>query len=264
MIGLYYAMWCLGALLEAGAVCRMAWNGMARRYWMLCLYLAAYSVRSLTLLFLWQHQSAYRTVFVATAPVVHLAECAVVIGVFWISVENYKNFRKIGITGLAVLFTVGICFAWATRNVAVPRLVGIRERMLLWQRYDSLVLVGLLVGIALLLPRSRYLPLRVSAQRAIAILTIDAVGALMLVGISMVSTGAVAHAALWVRWSMTLLPMALRIGTGGLWLVWMTPASDADPHPVVLSQREIDQRREAAMQLQLLAAELRDALRRMQ
>ena len=85
---------------------------------------------------------------------------------------------------------------------------------------------------------------------------------MLVAGIEMIATSAVANSSLWVRWAMTLLPMALRIGTGALWLFWMTPASDADPQLAVLSEEEMArQTREAELSLRLIEAEMRNALR---
>jgi len=262
MLAFYYAMWCAGALLKAAAVCRMAKNGIARRYVLLAVFLAACSLRTLVLVFLWQHQAQYRRVYEASMPILNLLECAAVVGVFWVLVENYRNFRKIGIVGLSALAIAGLGAAWVTRHWGLPISVGLREIALLWERQTSLVLVGVLAGIALLLPRSRYLPLRVSAQRAIAILTVEEAEVLLLASIGMIAKGAVTHSALWVRWTYTLFPMALRIGIGALWLFWMTPASDAEPKIVVLSDEDLERHaRESKLRLHLIEAEMRNVLR---
>lgn len=240
----------------------MASNGMARRYWVLTMYLAICSAWSLVMLFLWAHQTTYRRVFSAVSPFIMLAECAAVISLFWVLVENYKSFRKIGAIGISGLVGLGVIVAWATRGVGIPLLVGARETMLLWQRYESLVLVGLLAGIYLLLPRSKYLPLRGSAQRAVAVFSIEATEGLLLGGIGVFLNGGLAHAALWIRWAVTLFPLALRMVTGSLWMFWLTPASDADPQVMVMSEEEIArQKRDAAMRMRLLIAELRDSFR---
>jgi hypothetical protein len=94
MLAFYYAMWCAGALLKAAAVCRMAKNGIARRYVLLAVFLAACSLRTLVLVFLWQHQAQYRRVYEASMPILNLLECAAVVGVFWVLVENYRKFSE--------------------------------------------------------------------------------------------------------------------------------------------------------------------------
>src|SRR5579872_5456309 len=171
MLVVFYAMWCAAGLITAAAACRMALNGIARRNWLLTTYLAFFSVRYLLLARLWHHQASYRAAYGFTMAPMMALECAAIVSVFFVLVENYKAFGKIAIAGMAFLITVGVIVAWSTRNVGVPSSHGIRETVLLWQRYGSLILVGLLAGIALLLPRTQYLPLRGSAQRAMAIMT---------------------------------------------------------------------------------------------
>ena len=242
----------------------MVRNGIARRYWLLTTYLALYSLRYLVLAFLWPHQILYRQVYEFTMGPVITLECAAIISVFFVLVENYKAFRKVAIVGMAILVVLGIAVAWSTRNVGAPASHGIRVTVVLWQRYGSLTLVGLLAGIALLLPRTEYLPLRVSAQRAMAIMTVDSAEGLLESSITLILAGWTARAPLWARWTVTLFPFVLRTAIGALWLFWMTPASDADPVVIKLSPEEIERRRlEIVERARLLIAEVRDAERRL-
>jgi hypothetical protein len=264
MLALFYAMWCAAGVFAVAAACRMVKNGIASRYWLLTTYLAAYGLWYLVLASHWQHQSLYSKIYEYTMAPMIVLECAAIVSVFFVLVENYKAFRKIAIAGIAILITAGIIVAWFTRNVGAPVLEGMRGVLLPWERYASLILVGLLSGIALLLPRTRYLPLRGSAQRAIAILTVDSMEGLIVASLRMVLSVQTAHSPLWARWLVTLLPMALRMSICALWLFWMTPASDADPNVVRLSDEEIERRRvEIAERARLLIAEVRDAERRL-
>ena len=264
MLGLFYTMWCAAGLVMAAAACRMVANGIGRRYWLLAVYLSVYSVRYLCMIPLWPHQLLYRTVYEVTMAPLILLECAAVISVFFVLVENYKRFRKVAITGIAVLVFLGIIIAWSTRNVGVPMLEGIRGILLPWQRYASLTLVGVLAGISLLLPRTQYLPLRGSAQRALAILTVDSTQGLLVASLIMALSSRTAHAPIWMRWFFTFLPMLFRMSVGALWLLWMTPASDADPKVVTLSPEEVERRRmEIVQRAHLLIAEVRDVQRRL-
>ena len=264
MLVLFYTMWCVAGLLTAAAACRMVQNGITRRYWLLTTYLVLYSIRYLALAVFWHRQAAYSSVYELTmAPIIAL-ECAAIVSVFFILVENYKAFRRVAIAGMVILVVIGIVAAWFTRHLGTPEGHGIRVTVVLWQRYGSLILVGLLAGIALLLPRTEYLPLRVSAQRAMAILTIDSAEGLLEASLTLILMGWTAHAPLWARWTVTCLPFVFRAGIGLLWLFWMTPASDADPVIVQLSSEEIERRRiEIADRARLLIAEVRDVERRL-
>jgi len=261
MLGLFYATWCIGAVLKGLAVCRMVKNGLARRYWLLSCYLAISTLMSLGMMAAWHHQRLYTKIH-TFAPILMLAESAAVIGVFLVLVENYQHFKKIGIIGISILTLISVVAAWITRNVGASIPIGVRETALLWERYESLVVVGVLAGIALFLPRSRFLPLRVSAQRATALLALEACECLLVAAASMLLTPTVSSASDAVRWTFTLVPFCFRIITGGLWLFWMTPAADADPVIPVLTDEDLERhRRESTRQMELLTAEMREALR---
>jgi len=264
MLVLFYTVWCAAGLVPAAAACRMLGNGLAKRYWLLATYLAVHSLRYLVLAALWRHQSLYSEVWEVTMAPVMILECAAIISVFFVLVENYKAFRKIAGVGIALLIVIGTILAWSTRNLGVPFSPGVRESALLWQRYGALILVGLLAGISLLLPRTQYLPLRNSAQRATAILTIDSAQGLATPTLAVLLTGWTSAAPLWTKWLATLLPMVFHLSIGALWLFWMTPASDADPKIVKLSEEEIERHRvEIVQRAHLLIAEVRDAERRL-
>src|SRR5579883_2653635 len=115
-----YTVWCAAGLVTAAAACRMIWNGLAKRYWLLATYLVIHSARYSILAALWHHQHFYSTVYEFSMPVMMALECAAIISVFFVLVENYKAFRKVAIAGISLLIAVGIVVAWSTRHLGVP------------------------------------------------------------------------------------------------------------------------------------------------
>ena len=224
----YYASWMVSPALKLSAAVRMFRNSIGRRYWLVMLFLAFCAVRSAVLISLWRDVRGYHLVYAFTAPVSLLLQFLAIVQVFWVIVEQYPNFRRVGAMGIAALGVCGLAAVWISRHYGVLPTLSLRDIELLFQRHGCMAMSFILVGIAVLLPRSPDIPIRESALRAAIILGIDAAFYLLSSAIQLAATPYAKTLSMPVREAITLFPMFGEWVVAAMWLFWMTPESDSN------------------------------------
>jgi hypothetical protein len=222
---IFFATWCAAPVLESAAALRLAKNGVARRFPLVLLYLVFCAARSTLLISVWHTPKIYGKVWDATLPLGLLVQCLAIIQVFWVMVERYPNFRRIGTVGMSVLGLGGVALVAVTSKFGVMPNPSLRDLDLILQRYGCMVLAFALVGIAVLLPKSPSVPIRLSAFRAATILGIDAMLTLILSAVQLAVTPHASSLSLLTRELLTEAPLLAKCVEGALWLFWMTPES---------------------------------------
>jgi hypothetical protein len=239
MLTAFYVLWCAGPVLDLAAACRMARNGLIQQYRLVVFYLLISVLRSALLVASWRHQESYHRLFDSTLPVALMAQALAILATFWVVVENYPKFRGIGAVALAVLIAFGIAITWATRNIGMAQSYSRREGVLLMERHSLLIMVSLVIGVAVLLPKFSEIPIRKSATRVATILGLDAGCYFIIAAIGLATTAYVARLQVNPRFVITFIPFIVRIGIGLLWLLWPTPQSHVagKPQPVTDADR---------------------------
>jgi hypothetical protein len=172
MAGLIICLWAGGIAAKAFAAFRLWRIGLAGRFPMLVALLVVLAAQSGIALSISHDKAHYAQVWVLIAWVSVLVEGFAVTGVFWVVAEFYPRFRIPGTILLGGLAVIGTAICWAAGYIAEPPGWYTSWRLaILGQRVISAVMLFVLVGTRLLLPRVQGIPIRLSARRASDILT---------------------------------------------------------------------------------------------
>jgi hypothetical protein len=223
-------------ILKIAAVVRWR-NTIARTYPAMAAFAAASGIRSIVLFLLGTRSPVYSMIYsYSTVPMLAL-EVISIANVFSVMTESFPRTRKAGILTMAGVFGGSAALAWFLRSYGVPlHWTGAVEFSFTLQRNVSFVLVVILAMARWFLPGRQ--ALRRSALRAADIFTIH----LLLTFIGSVygmATGA--HNAVVSYW----VAISAGLSLGVLWLLWLTPKSDAYERPLV-SDEEWERYRETA------------------
>jgi len=145
---------------------------LVTRFATVFVYLVVCTARSCILLALKNDRRHYLQVQAYTLPLMLLLQGLAVAGVFWAVAEQYPRFRRTGSVILACLAGIGASAAWLTHFVAVPTGWSAPWQLAwLLERNSLLVMIVVLAGTRILLPRIPGIPIRPSAKRMADILT---------------------------------------------------------------------------------------------
>jgi hypothetical protein len=188
MAGLIICLWAAGIAAKAFAAFRLWRIGLAERFPTLFALLIVLAVQSGVALGISGDKAHYAQAYALIAWVSVLMEGFAVTGVFWVVAEFYPRFRIPGTILLAGLAIIGTAICWVAGYIAEPPGWYSSWRIaILGQRAISAVMLFVLVGTRLLLPRVQGIPIRPSARRAADILTLH-VGLTLLGAIISVAT----------------------------------------------------------------------------
>lgn len=224
-------LWGAAAATKLAAALRMSRNGILARYPLVVVLLVVTAIRSLVLLHFFG-KPEYQPIYSHTAALILFLEGLAAVAVFTVLVEHYPRFRTPGTIMLSSLGLAGALLSYLTRWVGVPRdWTGTWYYASLAERHVCTVLVVVLIGARLLLPRVSGIPIRQSAKRATSILTLQ-------VGMWLANSAvtiALGKPTLFAYFA----PLVSGFVTSLLWLLWMTPASDEceAPAPVTTSEQ---------------------------
>jgi hypothetical protein len=170
---LILGLWCAGAFARAFAALRLWHNGLLYRLptlWALLMVLAGQSVIGLCLT---GEPVLYSRFYAVTAWCIMLMEGIAPVGVFWALVEHYPRFRGPGTFLLTLLAAAGATACWAAGYGSVPAgWVGQWHIAVVAQRAVASIMLVVLLGTRIFLPRIKAIPIRPSVQRAADILTL--------------------------------------------------------------------------------------------
>lgn len=152
--------------------------------------------------------------------------------------EKYPNFRTVGGLFLGALGLIGAVATYFTRFVSLPaswwaawKLDPAIASALLVKRYGALLMVALVWGVLMFLPRSDRIPIRPSARRAAITLGLQVSSWLVITWISV-----------WTGPTLVsyFAPLVSGVIVSALWLLWLTPASDVcgELIPVTAEEQE--------------------------
>ena len=213
-------VWSAGTLAKAVAAFLMWRNGLISRVPALWALLIALSVQMVALAAVHRDPARYAQVYAWSSWMILLLEGFSVVGVFRAVTESYPRFALPGTILLTALAIIGACACWMVGFLAPPAgWSKTWEIAVFVQRDVALVMIAMLAGSRLLLPRFSGIPIRKSARRASDILTIFVVTAFA--GSTFTIGTAVEYPFL-----VSLIPMINGAALGILCAVFLTRASD--------------------------------------
>lgn len=219
-------IWYAAVLAKAFAAYRFVRTGLIARFPVIWAYLVVTATRSTILIFLQHQRTRYVEVSSITAPLILLLEAFCVMEVFHRITEEYPNFGKPGAVFLGSLAGIGVSAASLTRFAWVPHnWSGTWQVMMLAERYASLVMIIVLIGARIVVPRVSAVPIRRSADRAAGILALQEIFALL------GATVTIATAAQ-PGFLVFFIPVFGCLVTSLFWATALTPGSDVLPEPV--------------------------------
>ena len=236
MIGVIviYVLAYAAVAVRCAAAYRLWHNRMVQRFPTVWAYLVVSAIRDLMLMYWFRHHPhRYSILYSQTVAVEVLVQAFAVVGVFFAVAEHYPRFRIPGSVLLAALALAGTAATLLTHSFAVPARQGwepVWAAAVLSERYAWTVMVVMLAGSRLLIPKVRGIPVRRSARRASDILTFQCIGS-----ISCVVLAGSGRVTMWNFY----LPLLFSLASAALWLLWLTPASDRCEEPAPLSDEQL-------------------------
>jgi hypothetical protein len=231
---LIYGFWYAAIAFRGAAAFRLWRNRMVERFPTVWAYLVISALRDLILVYWFRHRPhTYAVLYSQTVALEVLVQAFAVVGVFFTVAEHYPKFRIPGAVLLSALALMGTGATLLTHSFAVPAQQGwgtLWPAAILSERYAWTVMVVMLAGSRLLLPKVRGIPIRSSARRASDILTLQCLGSL--------TCAVLAGAGIITLWNY-VLPLVFGVTSGTLWLFWLTPASDRCEEPAPFSDEQL-------------------------
>jgi hypothetical protein len=225
------SIWAAAVLVTLAAAFRLWWNGMAMHFPTVWIYLLVSGLRGAVLLLVFQTPATYAAFYSRTAPLQLLVEAFAVVGVFFAVAEYYPKFRGPGTALLTALAIMGATGTWWTREFARPaQWTIVWSAAVLSERYAWTVMVVMLLGSQLMLPRVKGIPIRPAARRASNILALQ-------LAASVVSALLAASAT--ATYLNYCLPVSANLVLGLAWLLYVTPSSHKCADPAKLTVNEI-------------------------
>ncbi len=252
-----YVLWCAGIAITAFAAHRMASTGLSSLLPAVWLYLATSAVYWVALLAARPSWQVYLGVYSAGVVFVLLVKCGALVSVFWAVTANYRNFRNFGSMFLGACSVIGVASAWLV-SIASKGLRAHVFVMWLWhgafliERYTAVAILGTLLAICLLLPRSPRIPLMRYGSCAARLMAVDA---------------AFSVASSWLQHETAYNHplVAALIGTGytcAVGITWLRLRVFEEIPAIGLSAEELHAtQRRIAFDLQMIRAKLDDAIR---
>jgi hypothetical protein len=181
---LIYGTWGVGIILNAFAAYRMVSLGLSRHLPPLWFHLAFTSVFAAALFAVRSNRALYLGVYSAGLPLALLFKCAAVTAIYWALTLNYRDFRVAGSVFFGSFSIIGVVAAWLTAfvtpHVFVDSLAkSLWQVALLAERYASVAIVALLLGVLLFLPRNQTMPMPRFALRAAQLMILDSLLAIL-------------------------------------------------------------------------------------
>lgn len=171
-------VWCAGVLCKGMAAYRTARSGMIRFAPSLWLYIAVFFIYSAGLLAVRPNYTAYLQVYSIGLPVILVLQLVATTAIFRLVTVNYPNFRIAGSVLFGALAIAGVGAAWATSYFSAAAngqlIASLWEAMMFAQRYTFVVIVVVLLGVLVFLPRWPCIPIPRSARAAAWIMVFDA------------------------------------------------------------------------------------------
>ena len=225
------SIWAAAVLATLAAAFRLWRNGMAMRLPTVWIYLLVSGLRSAVLLLVFRTPATYAAFYSKTAPLQLLVEAFAVVGIFFAVAEHYPKFRGPGTALLTALAMMGAMGTWWTREFGRPaQWTVVWNAAILSERYVWTVMVVVLLGSRLMLPRVKGIPIRPAARRAANILALQLLASVI---------SAVLAASTTATYLNYYLPVSANLILGLTWLLYLTPSSDECADLVKLTEREI-------------------------
>jgi hypothetical protein len=213
-------VWYAATLAKAFAAYRLWKNGLISRLPMLWGLLVALTAQGIALITVHRNLTRATLVYSWTSWIILLLEGLTVVWIFRAVTEKYPRFEGPGAILLTSLAIIGACACWMVGFLAPPPgWSKTWEIAVFVQRDVGLIMIAMLAGSRLLLPRVSGIPIRPSARRASDILTLYVLTAFAGSLFTIATAGHYPFAA-------TLIPVVNGAAFGILCAVWLTPASD--------------------------------------
>jgi hypothetical protein len=217
------SLWFLVTMAKGFAAHRIWRNGLLPRLPTLWLLLIASAIQGVALMVFLNAPPRYALIYSWSSWMILLLEGLTVVWVFRAVTEKYPRFGHPGTVLLTGFAIIGACACWMVGFLAPPPgWTKAWEIAVFVQRDASLVMIAMLAGSRILLPRVSGIPIRKSAQRASDILTLYVLAAFAGSAFT-VATGAR------YPFFVSLIPIVNGGVFAVLCAVFLTPASDVCP-----------------------------------
>jgi hypothetical protein len=213
-------VWYAGILAKAVAAFLIWRNGLTSRVPALWALLIALGAQAIALVAFHRDPARYALVYAWSSWIILLLEGFSVVGVFRSVTESYPRFGKPGTVLLSALAIIGACACWMVGFLAPPPgWSKTWEIAVFVQRDVALVMIVMLAGSRLLMPRISGVSIRKSARLASDILTVYVIVAFVGSAFTIDTPGG-------YPFLQSLIPMLNGLALGVLCAVFLTRDSD--------------------------------------